>query len=256
MGLTALLYGLLCYLAFLASFLYTIGFIGDLWVPKTIDTGAGAARPEALLVDLALLGLFAVQHSVMARARFKLTLSRVIPRPLERSTYVLISSLLLALICWKWQALPQTLWNLSQPTLRALADALFALGWAVVLLSTFLINHFELFGLRQVFDHWRGVPAPAPVFKTPALYKLVRHPIYLGFVMAFWSTPHMTVGHLLFAGATTGYILVGILFEERDLIAAFGDNYRRYRRSVPMILPHFPPRADAGARPRVDVTLK
>jgi protein-S-isoprenylcysteine O-methyltransferase Ste14 len=256
MGLIAMLYGLLCYLAFLASFLYAIGFIGDLGVPKTIDTGGGVAPPEALLIDLALLGLFAIQHSVMARTPVKLTLSRVIPRPMERSTYVLISSLLLALICWKWQALPLTLWNLSQPALRALADGLFALGWSVVLLSTFLINHFELFGLRQVFDHWRGVPAPPPLFKTPALYKLVRHPIYLGFVMAFWSTPRMTVGHLLFAAATTGYILVGIFFEERDLIASFGDNYRRYRRTVPMILPHFPRRAAAGARPRVDVTLK
>jgi len=256
MGLIAMLYGFLCYLAFLASFLYAVAFIGDLPVPKTIDSGSVGATPDALLIDLALLGLFAVQHSVMARASFKRWVSRIIPRPVERSTYVLIASLLLGFICWKWHPLPQVLWDLSAPPARSLVQACFALGWLAVLLSTFMIDHFELFGLRQVFDYWRGAPAVTPAFRTPAFYKLVRHPIYLGFLLAFWSTPRMTVGHLLFAAATTGYIFVGIFFEERDLMAAFGEHYRSYRRRVPMILPFLLRRVDVPAQPQADSRLK
>lgn len=252
MGLVAVIYGLLCYLVFLASFLYAIAFIGDLPVPKAIDSGPSGALPGALLIDLGLLGLFAAQHSLMARAWFKARASRIVPRPVERSTYVLISSLLLALICWKWQALPQVLWELTAPAARSCTEALFALGWLIVLLSTFLINHFELFGLQQVFGRWRGVPAAPPAFRTPALYKLVRHPLYLGFLLAFWSTPRMTLGRLVFAGATTAYIFVGIFFEERDLVATFGERYRRYRERVPMILPFLTRRPVASVQPHAD----
>jgi protein-S-isoprenylcysteine O-methyltransferase Ste14 len=237
MGLIAAAYGLLSYVVFLASFLYAIGFIGNVIVPKTIDVGPDAPLPAALLIDVALLGLFAVQHSVMARQGFKALWTRIIPPAVERSTYVLISSLLLALICWKWQPIPAVVWDISSPVLGGLVTALFALGWLVLLLSTFLINHFDLFGLRQVYLRLRAVDYTPLKFKERAFYKFVRHPLYLGFVIAFWATPHMSVGHLVFSIATTGYIFVGIFFEERDLMRAHGVEYGAYRARVPMLLP-------------------
>jgi protein-S-isoprenylcysteine O-methyltransferase Ste14 len=237
MGFIAAAHGVVCYAVFLASFLYSIGFVGNLIVPRTIDSHPGATVPEALVVNLLLLGLFAVQHSVMARPGFKAVWTRVVPRSVERSTYVLISSLLLALLFWKWQAIPAVIWNAPSPVIQALAMALFALGWLIVLFSTFMINHFDLFGLRQVYLRMRGLEYTSPNFTTRALYGFVRHPIMLGFLIAFWATPHMTVGHLLFSIATTGYILVGIMLEERDLVRFIGPEYEAYRRRVPMLIP-------------------
>lgn len=233
----ALIYGGTVYLFFLATFLYTIGFVAGVPGLKTIDSGPVGDPWAAAIVDLVLLGLFAVQHSVMARQGFKRWWTRMVPQAVERSTFVLAATLVVALLIWQWQPLPAIVWSVEDPRGQWLLLGLFVLGWAILLLATFLINHFELFGLQQVYDHWRGHRFEAPAFRTPALYKLVRHPIYLGFILGFWATPHMTEGHLLFAIATTGYIFVGIFFEERDLVARFGDEYRRYRQRVPMILP-------------------
>jgi methanethiol S-methyltransferase len=237
MGLVAAVYGLICYAVFLGSFLYAIGFVGDLVVPKTIDSASSTQLPAALAIDLILLGLFAVQHSVMARQGFKAAWTRMVPQPLERSTYVLMSSLLLALICWKWQAIPTVVWDISSPVFRPLLLAMFALGWLTVLVSTFLVNHFDLFGLRQVYLRLRGLEYTPLSFTERALYRFVRHPIYLGFIIAFWATPHMSLGHLVFAIATTGYIFVGIFFEERDLMKYHAVEYGAYRARVPMLLP-------------------
>lgn len=237
MGLIAAAYGVICYVIFLGSFLYAIGFVGDLVVPKTIDSAASTTLPGALIIDLALLGLFAVQHSVMARPGFKNVWTRIIPSPVERSTYVLISSLLLALICWKWQGIPAVVWHVSSPPLQAALLALFALGWLILLLSTFMVNHFDLFGLRQVYLRMRGVEYTTVRFAERAFYKFVRHPLYLGFLIAFWATPYMSVGHLVFSIATTGYILVGIFLEERDLMRYHGAEYGAYRARVPMLFP-------------------
>jgi protein-S-isoprenylcysteine O-methyltransferase Ste14 len=237
MGLIAAVYGIVCYVIFLGSFLYAIGFVGDFVVPKTIDSGSGAPFAQALAIDIVLLGIFAVQHSVMARPGFKAVWNHVVPHSVERSTYVLISSLLLALICWKWQAIPTVVWDVSSPAVNELLLALFALGWLIVLLSTFMINHFDLFGLRQVYLRVRGVDYTPLNFKQWGFYKLVRHPLMLGFIIAFWAAPHMSVGHLVFSIATTGYILVGIFLEERDLMKYHGVEYGAYRARVPMLFP-------------------
>ena len=236
--LFSFLYGLVAYALCLGTLLYAIGFVGNLFVPKAIDTGAPVFLADALLVNLLLLGLFAVQHSVMARRSFKRWWARIVPPAMERSTYVLAASLALALILWQWRPIPQpVVWNVESRTGANLLWAVFWLGWAVMLLSTFLINHFELFGLRQVYARLAGRDLPEPEFRTPLLYRYVRHPLYLGLLLGFWAAPVMTAGHLLFSIGCTGYILVGIWFEERDLIARFGDQYRRYRNQVGMLLP-------------------
>jgi protein-S-isoprenylcysteine O-methyltransferase Ste14 len=239
MSFLAALYGLVVYVFFLATFVYAIGFVGNLpLLPKTIDSGATAPLVEILAVNLGLLSLFAVQHSVMARRGFKRWWTKVIPESVERSTFVLAATAVLALLLWQWRPLAEpVVWSVTDPIGRLVLQAVFWIGWGVLLTSTFLINHFELFGLRQVWANLRGQALPAPVFHTPLFYRHVRHPIYLGFVLGFWATPHMTAGHLLFAAASTGYILIGIWFEERDLVAQFGQRYEVYRRQVGMLVP-------------------
>lgn len=245
--LLALLYGAAAYAVFLATFLYAIPFVAGFGVPKHVDNGSPAPFLLALGIDLALLGLFAVQHSGMARPAFKRWWTRFVPAPVERSTFVLVSSLVLALLFWQWRPLPQSLWNVDAAAGRWVLLALCALGWLLVLSSTFLINHFDLFGLRQVWFHARERKAMDEPFVTRAFYRIVRHPLMLGFLIAFWATPTMTLGHLLFAAATTGYILVAVKFlEERDLVALYGDTYRDYQRRVPMLLPWPKRRADAA----------
>ncbi|HET6725439.1 MAG TPA: NnrU family protein [Gammaproteobacteria bacterium] len=232
------LYGALSYLVFLITFLYAIGFVGDLFVPKTIDSGAAVtSTPAAFIIDVLLLGLFAVQHSGMARRGFKRWLTRLVPTAAERSTYVLISSAALILLFWLWQPLASVIWRVDSPAGQLVLYILYALGWLIVLTGTFMINHFDLFGLQQVWLNLRGRSSPPPAFRTTLFYKVVRHPLMLGFVIAFWATPYMSAGHLLFAIATSGYILLALQLEERDLIAVFGDTYREYRRRVPMLLP-------------------
>jgi protein-S-isoprenylcysteine O-methyltransferase Ste14 len=232
----ALIYGLTSYLVFLLSFAYMPAFVGDFLVPRTIDTGPHSPTARALLIDMVLLGLFAIQHSVMARPAFKRWWTRVIPASCERSTYVLISSVLLILIFWQWRPIPATVWHVDGwPAM--LLIGLFGLGWLIGLASTFQIDHFELFGLRQVVEALRGVVSHVKAFKTPFLYRLVRHPLMFGLLLAFWATPHMTVGHLLFAVMNTAYILVGVRLEERDLVTTFGATYELYRLRVPMLLP-------------------
>jgi protein-S-isoprenylcysteine O-methyltransferase Ste14 len=234
MKLLFVAYGVFAYVLFFLTFLDAIGFVGDLWVPKTMDSGPISAPVTAVLIDLALLGVFAVQHSVMARPAFKAVWTRIVPPAVERSTYVLFATLALALILWQWRPLPHLIWNVQIPIVSTVIWILFWVGWATVLSSTFLLNHFDLFGLRQVWAYRRSGEEPPPEFRTPLFYRIVRHPLYLGFIIAFWAAPAMSVGHLLFAAAT---ILIAIQFEEHDLIATFGDRYRDYRRRVAMLLP-------------------
>ena len=234
------LYGVACYGVFLATFLYAIAFVGGFLVPTQLDAPAGPTPTvQAIVINALLLLVFAVQHSVMARPWFKVRWTRVIPPAAERSTFVLAASLALALVFWQWRPIGVTVWSVDDPVGRALLWMLFAAGWGTVLVTTFLINHFDLFGLRQVWLALRGQPYTPVSFRTPLPYRHVRHPLYVGFILAFWATPHMTVAHLLFALLTTGYILVAIQFEERDLVAQHGARYEHYRRTVPMLLPRW-----------------
>jgi protein-S-isoprenylcysteine O-methyltransferase Ste14 len=232
----ALLYGLASYLIFSLSFAYMPVFVGNFLVPKTIDVGPDSGLAQAVLINATLLLVFAIQHSVMARPAFKRWWTRIIPASCERSTYVLISSVLLILIFWQWRPIVTTIWHVEGWP-AAMITAMFWMGWLIALVSTFQIDHFELFGVRQVVDALRGAADRMQAFKTPLLYRLVRHPLMLGLLLAFWATPHMTAGHLLFAVMNTAYILVGVRLEERDLIAAFGASYEHYRRRVPMLMP-------------------
>ncbi len=237
----ALIYGALAYLVFLVAFLYAVGFVGDLVVPKSIDSGSGSPLSEAAAINLLLLGLFAVQHSLMARSWFKRRWTRLIPRELERSTYVLVASLILLLLFWQWRPMPQQVWSVGNSFARPLIMAIFWLGWVVVLLSTFMIDHFDLFGLRQCYARFRDIAYRPPEFKTSGFYAYVRHPIMVGFVIAFWAAPVMSLGHLLFAVATTGYVLLALQLEERDLRTAHGDAYAQYQTRVSMLVPKGPP---------------
>jgi methanethiol S-methyltransferase len=234
---SAFLYGLVAYLMFFVSFLYAIGFVAGLVMPKTIDSGAAAPITESLIIDILLMSVFAVQHSVMARQQFKRWWTQYVPKSVERSIYVLLASLALLLLSWQWRPIPTVVWHIDHPQIALAVTGLSLVGWLIVLTSTFLINHFELFGPHQVANNLAGRPMPPLRFRTPLFYKFVRHPIYLGFIIAFWAAPTMTVGHLLFAAVTTAYIFVGILLEERDLVDLFGDDYRRYKERVSMLLP-------------------
>jgi methanethiol S-methyltransferase len=233
-------HGVIAYTLFLLVFLYAIGWVERLLVPRTIDEGPRAPAAVAVLVNLALLSLFAAQHSVMARPWFKKRWTRIVPAAIERSTYVLLATGALALLMWQWRPLPQQIWDVELPALRVALYAVSLGGFGLVLASTFAIDHFDLFGLRQVIRNQRGQQPAQADFRTPWLYRMVRHPLYLGFIIAFWVAPTMTVGHLMFAVVTTAYIVVAVQFEEHDLIGAFGDRYRSYRTRVPMLVPRLP----------------
>lgn len=237
MRIIGFLYGVICYAGFLASFLYFIGFVGNLLVPKAIDSNPVAPLAATILCNTLLLGLFALQHSVMARPAFKTWWTRIVPAALERSTYVLISSLLLGLLFWQWQAMGGVIWNVESRIGRSALQVLFWLGWLIAIGSTFMISHSDLFGLRQVWLRLRKRRYAPVQFRPRALYRWVRHPIMLGYLLAFWATPHMTTGHLLFSLAMTAYILIGIFFEERDLAALHGETFAQYRKEVPMLIP-------------------
>jgi methanethiol S-methyltransferase len=230
-------YGVACYLVFFATFLYAIGFIGNFGVPTALDGPAVDPLAAALAINTGLLALFAVQHSVMARKWFKERWTRIVPKPIERSTYVLFSSLALILLFWQWRAMGGEVWSVENGAGVVVLRTLFAFGWGLVLVSTFLIDHFDLFGLRQVWLYLIGKPYVARDFVTPGPYRLVRHPLYVGWFFAFWMTPTMTFAHLLFSIATTAYILIAIQLEEHDMVREFGNTYEDYRRRVPMLVP-------------------
>lgn len=232
-------YGSVCYLIFFGTFLYAIGFIGNFGVPTALDATPSGPLAIALAIDLALLTLFAVQHSLMARPWFKELWTRIVPKPLERSTYVLFSSVALILLFWQWRPLGGVVWSVEDPIGKLVLRGLFAFGFGLVLFSTFLINHFDLFGLRQVYLYLLGRPYTTLNFGTPGPYRLVRHPLYVGWLFAFWATPTMTSAHLLFSIATTAYILLAIQFEERDLVREHGESYEAYRKSTPMLIPFY-----------------
>ena len=234
--LVILIYAIVSYAVFVVSFLYALGFVGNYLVSKSIDVGAPMNLTGAIVIDLLLLGIFAIQHSIMARPAFKRWSAKFLPVASQRSTYVLFSSLIQLLLFWQWRPIPVQVWHVEGMA-AGLLIGLYWLGWLIMLASTFMIDHFELSGLRQAFSVLRGTELPGQSFRTPLLYKVVRHPIMLGFLLAFWATPDMSAGHLLFAIMTTAYILVGVQLEERDLIAEFGATYQRYRRRVPMLLP-------------------
>ena len=231
------IYGIVCYVVFLLSFIYAIGFMGNMVVPKSIDSGFVSSTAQSLIVNLILLGLFAVQHTIMARPRFKQWWTKSIPIQIERSTFVLIASLLLFLLYWQWRPMTTLIWSVEHSVIKAVLLALFWIGWVTVLISTFMIDHFDLFGLRQVYLHLRSQEYHHAKLMTTGMYKYVRHPIMLGFIVAFWATPYMTSGHLLFAIATTAYIIIGIQFEEHDLKHFLGKDYEDYRRRVSMLIP-------------------
>lgn len=232
-----LLYGVVAYTIFLGTFLYAMGFVGNLVVPKSIDSGEPGPMGQSIIINVLLLSLFVVQHTIMARPEFKEWWTRMVPKPIERSTFVLATCAVLILMFWQWRPLPEMVWSVQNSAGRAILYGLFAAGWGLVLYSSLLINHFDLFGLRQVILYFRGTEYHHPGFVMPRLYRVVRNPLMLGFLIAFWSTPDMSRGHLLFAVLTTGYILMGIWFEERDLIKILGDEYRAYRARTPMLIP-------------------
>ncbi len=243
-------YGVTSYLVFFAALLYAIGFVGDFVVPRTVDNGVAAPLVEAVVINVGLLALFAIQHSVMARPAFKRWWTRFVPTAVERSTYVLVASLVLFLLYWQWRTMPAVVWDVTTPVARFALYALFWLGWAIMVTSTFMIGHFDLFGLRQVYLAWRGkweTHTGGFQFQSPLLYRLIRHPIMLGFIIAFWAIPTMTAGHLLFAAVTTAYVLIAIQLEERDLVAELGDPYRVYQQRVPMLVPWRRPRGHGTA---------
>jgi protein-S-isoprenylcysteine O-methyltransferase Ste14 len=250
--LLVLSYGLVSYAAFLACFLYAAGFLGNILVPKSIDTPRTVPVLQAILVNTALLALFAVQHSVMARPAFKRWWTRYVPEPVERSTYVLLSSLCLFLLFWLWQPMGGRVWHVADPVASAVLQTVFATGWLIILLTSFLIDHFDLFGLRQTWLYFRGRAYTHPAFATPGPYRLVRHPLYVGWLLAFWATPTMTAAHAFFAIMTTAYILIAIQFEERDLARAFPE-YQAYREQVPMFVPN-PARAWPAPTPATTTT--
>jgi len=249
-------YGGVAYLTFLGTFLYAIGFIGNFGVPRTLDGTPSGPLALSLAIDVALLAFFAVQHSLMARRWFKDWWTRIVPEPLERSTYVLFSSLALILLFWQWLPLGGVVWSVEDSVGRIVLRMLFAFGWALVLFSTFLINHFDLFGLRQVWLYLLRRPYTTLRFGTPGPYRLVRHPLYVGWLFAFWSTPTMTLAHLLFSVATTGYILIAIQFEERDLAREHGNAYEAYRRSVPMLIPFTRRHRDSESADRISMRVE
>ncbi len=239
--IVSFIYGTLCYLLFLATFLYAVAFIGNIGLSKTLDGEATAPFGQALLVNTLLLALFAVQHSAMARPAFKRWWTHIVPKPVERSTYVLFSSLALLLLFHAWQPMGGAVWEVRHPVLRGTLYGLYAGGWALILVATFLINHFDLFGMRQVWLHLKGLPYQPLHFATLGLYRYVRHPLYVGWLLTFWAAPTMTAAHLLFSVATTAYILIAIKWEERDLVEAHGQAYARYREEVPMLIPSVRP---------------